>query len=401
MRPEPGQSNVGPLTHRIDFVDGIRAVAAMYVVVHHVWLTTHPDYLTEAGSPALQWLAYGYVAVAVFIVVSGFSLSISPARHGWRLGNGSTEFFRRRAWRILPTYYAAMVLSCLVFGLVTPAQTGDLISAKAVVVHALLVQDAIDSPDLNATFWSIAVECQIYLFFPFFLLFVRRWGVWRLVVLVSGSVIVAYLVAGKVSLLHPIINLTPQFGALFVMGMAAGRVLSHGPVRRPRVLVVTSAVLFAAFVTLCASLSIDRVERSYFWITFLVGGATACLIAALTLGRLTWLRRLLASRALSGVGLFSYTIYLVHLPVLWLLWHFVVEPSGLGVPGRFALLLALCVPAVIAFSYLFSLAFERPFLTHRTFRSSLDLVLRRGRTHPVPQEEVDAHPATRPADVAP
>jgi peptidoglycan/LPS O-acetylase OafA/YrhL len=368
-------------------------------VVHHVWLTTHPDYLRHAGTPALRWLAYGYVAVAVFIVVSGFSLTISPSRHQWRLKGGSTEFFRRRAWRILPTYYAAMVLSGIVFGLVTPAETGGLVSTKAFVVHALLLQDVVGSPELNATFWSIAVECQIYLFFPFFLLFVRRWGVARLVALVTLGVVAAYQVASHVGALHPIVNLTPQFGALFVMGMAAGRVLSQHDLRRPGLLVWAAAALAAAFVGLCLVFSIDRIERSYFWITFLVGGSTACLIAALTLGRLPALRWLLASRPMRGVGLFSYTVYLVHLPVLWLVWHFVVEPNVTGSIARFTLLAALTVPAVLAFSYLFSLVFERPFLTHRTFASLLDLVLRRDRARPDPEEKTDVRPAARPADV--
>ena len=107
---------------RLDFLDGVRALAALYVVAHHIWLTTYPKYPLNTGPWYLGWLAYGHLAVAVFIVVSGYSLAIGPARRGLALGS-SARFFRRRAWRIIPPYWAALALSCVVLGLLTPATT--------------------------------------------------------------------------------------------------------------------------------------------------------------------------------------------------------------------------------------------------------------------------------------
>ncbi|HVD88699.1 MAG TPA: acyltransferase family protein, partial [Jatrophihabitantaceae bacterium] len=90
--PEPGRA-VG--------LDGIRGLAALYVVVHHCWLVSFHGYPANTGPAWLGWLVYGHLAVVVFIVLSGFSLAIAPARRGWRLG-GTVRFAQRRAWRILP-----------------------------------------------------------------------------------------------------------------------------------------------------------------------------------------------------------------------------------------------------------------------------------------------------------
>ena len=113
-------------------------------MLHHIWITTYPDYPRNSGPAIVGWLLYGHVAVSVFIVVSGFSLSIAPVRSGWQLKGGVPRFLRRRAWRILPTYWAALALSCIVFGLITPDETGAQVSAKAIAVHGVLLQDVIN-----------------------------------------------------------------------------------------------------------------------------------------------------------------------------------------------------------------------------------------------------------------
>lgn len=97
---------------RLAGLDGIRGLAALFVVVNHIFLRAFPGYPIDNAPPWAAGFIYGRFAVVVFIVLSGFSLSLSPARHGWRLG-GLATFARRRAWRILPPYWAALVFSLL------------------------------------------------------------------------------------------------------------------------------------------------------------------------------------------------------------------------------------------------------------------------------------------------
>jgi len=81
----------------------------------------------------------------VFIVLSGFSLAVAPARAGWRVTDMG-KFFFRRAWRILPTYWPALLFSLAVAWWIT-AQPGEgLPTGKSIVVNGLLLQDFAAGP---------------------------------------------------------------------------------------------------------------------------------------------------------------------------------------------------------------------------------------------------------------
>src|SRR5439155_8981431 len=102
-----------PDSRRVVGLDGIRGLAALFVVVHHCWLMTFHGYPRNTGPGWLGPLLYGHFAVVVFITLSGFSLALSPARKGWDLG-GTKRFAQRRAWRILPPYWAALTFSLVI-----------------------------------------------------------------------------------------------------------------------------------------------------------------------------------------------------------------------------------------------------------------------------------------------
>ena len=102
-----------PARPRLIGLDGIRGLAALFVVLHHSYLMAFPGF-PETHAPAWTgFLLYGHFAVVVFIVLSGFSLAVSPARNGWRL-DSLAKFARRRAWRILPPYWPALLFLLLV-----------------------------------------------------------------------------------------------------------------------------------------------------------------------------------------------------------------------------------------------------------------------------------------------
>src|SRR3954454_10995944 len=102
-------SEGGP-RQRLTGLDGVRGLAALFVVVHHVFLRAFPGYPIDHAPFWASPFIYGRFAVVVFIVLSGFSLSLASARAGWRLGSMRT-YARRRAWRILPPYWAALAFS--------------------------------------------------------------------------------------------------------------------------------------------------------------------------------------------------------------------------------------------------------------------------------------------------
>src|ERR1700759_5039774 len=105
-RDLPDRSTDGAAPRRVAGLDGVRGLAAVYVLMFHCWLLTFPGFPANSGPVWSGVFMYGRLAVVFFLALSGFSLALSPAAKGWRLG-GVATFARRRAWRILPPYWAA------------------------------------------------------------------------------------------------------------------------------------------------------------------------------------------------------------------------------------------------------------------------------------------------------
>src|SRR5436190_11326221 len=180
--------SAGGPRQRLAGLDGVRGLAALFVVVNHVFLRAFPGYPVDHAPLWAAGFIYGRFAVVVFIVLSGFPPALSPARHGWRL-DGVSRFARRRARRILPAYWAALGISLAAAWLIVPQPGQGAPDAKSVLVNGLLVQNLFGAPSPNRSFWSMAVEAQLYVVFPLLLLVVRRWG--AIVMVATVTLVVA------------------------------------------------------------------------------------------------------------------------------------------------------------------------------------------------------------------
>jgi peptidoglycan/LPS O-acetylase OafA/YrhL len=350
---------------RLLFLDSIRALAALYVVVHHLHLNVYRSYPVNSGPGIFDVLMYGHAAVAVFIVLSGFSLALEPVQRGHRVVGGLGRFIRRRAWRIIPPYWAALALSTvLVAALVEPRMEYGL-GLKDVVVHLLLMQDFVDAAAPNTAFWTIAVEWQLYLLFPLLLAVRRRLGARAL--LVSTLVVVIGLQLPDGDLVDRVLRLTPQFGALFVFGMLAAEVTTRsggsGWARWWGRLAIAAGLATAA---IAAALGTRRFVANIYWLDLLVGAATACALAHLAGTERGRMRRALEAPWLVALGAFSYSIYLIPSPLLLLAWLYVLRPLDLPQLASFALMVFVVGPLVVALSYAFHIAVERPCLKRRS-----------------------------------
>jgi peptidoglycan/LPS O-acetylase OafA/YrhL len=169
---------------RIAGLDSVRGVCALYMVIHHCWLLTFPGYPANTGPGWLGWLVYGRFAVVAFIVLSGFSLAIGPARNGWRPGK---DYVERRANRILAPYWAALAISLAIATIAPGLPLAAPPTPRSVVAYGLLLQDLVAAPAPNGAFWSVGAEVVLYLAFPVLLLIRRRAGAVVTVVAVVTS----------------------------------------------------------------------------------------------------------------------------------------------------------------------------------------------------------------------
>lgn len=364
--------------------------------MHHAYYgLTQEQTLPSTVAHLTYWLFLGRSAVDIFIVLSGYCLMMPVVRAGTGgLPGGIPDFIRRRARRILPPFYAALVLSLLAIAFVPalrsapagslwatalPAWTPGVIISHVLLIHNFSAQwhSKIDYP-----MWSVATEWQIYFLFPLLLLPVRRKaGVWvMLAVAFAAGLVPLALFFGRWS------GAAPQFLGLFALGVA-GAELNFSPdatLLRWREKLPWGLLTWAC-VVLLGVLSVHH----WNWYLALaikdivVGAMTACLLIFCTrhLTRAHAARGgradshfspqpaprilgLFESRAAVSLGAFSYSLYLVHAPILAVCLS-LLRPLHLTPTVTLALMLALAVPLAIAGSFLFHLAFERPFLRRR------------------------------------
>jgi peptidoglycan/LPS O-acetylase OafA/YrhL len=355
----------GPRSHRLAGLDGMRGLAALYVVINHVFLRTFPGYPVDHAPFWAGWFIYGRFAVVVFIVLSGFSLALSPARHGWRL-DAVSEFAQRRAWRILPAYWAALAFSLAVAWLIIPQPGNGVPDAKSVLVNGLLVQNVVPAHSPNGAFWSMAVEAQLYILFPLLLLMVRRRG--APVMLATVGVIVA-----GVGIFGPhipgldtfVIQSPPDLAALFAVGILTAGIVGAGQARKswpwPRLALAAAAPVLAVIWWQGSVWTLDHL----YWVDLALGPAIACLLASLATGRPAPLLHLLDARPMRRLGSFSYSLYLTHAPIVAIVCERIVAGRvPKGVPF-FLVSLALVLPLTIGFAWGFSALFEAPFRQRR------------------------------------
>ncbi|MFI7691591.1 acyltransferase family protein [Nonomuraea sp. NPDC049655] len=352
---------------RLAGLDGLRGLAALFVVLHHCWLLSFPGFPVNDAPWWTGWLLYGHFAVVVFIVLSGFSLAVSPARSGWRLGSIPT-FFNRRAWRILPPYWAALLFSLVIAWTVIPQPGQQAPTGQSVLIYGLLLQDVFGSPSPNGAMWSIAVEAQLYLVFPLMVLVLRRWGAAVMLGAVTLVVVAVGALAPYVPAVELLMRLTPQFAALFAVGaVCAGVVRASERSGRPpwHWLAAAAALPVLALVVVAGP---EWVVGHFFWVDLAVGPAAGLLLAGVATGRPSWLVRLLDTRPVRRLGSFSYSLYLIHAPLVVMVNRLVVAPRvPPGMPA-FLLTLALAVPASVGVAWLFASVFELPFQRHRGWR---------------------------------
>jgi peptidoglycan/LPS O-acetylase OafA/YrhL len=347
---------------RLSGLDGIRGLAALYVVVNHIFERTFPGYPHDRAPWWAGWFIFGRFAVVVFIVLSGFSLALSPARHGWRL-DSVVRFAVRRARRILPAYWAALAFSLAVAWLVVAPPGQGKPDTSSVVVNGLLVQNIDRAPTPNGAFWTMAVEAQLYIALPLLLLIVRRLGGIVMVATVTLVVAAVAIAAPHNPRLHMfVIESAPDLAALFAVGILAAGIVGASKARNvwPWLALAAAAPVF---LTIWRQGSVwTLTPRHLLWVDLALGPAIACLLVGIATGRPKPLVRLLDSRPIRNLGLCSFSLYLLHEPIVAIAYSRVVAQRYHHGPAAFVVMVALVLPVTIAFAWLFALVFERPFL---------------------------------------
>lgn len=358
----------------------MRAVAALVVVVNHAYAQIwNPGEVAPPGgvlSVFTYSLVAGHLSVAVFIALSGFCLALPLLRNQGELGS-PLAFFKRRARRILPPYYGALALTLGLIWTIIGEPTGSIwdvaqrVTPTAVISHVLLLQDLFATGSINYVFWSIAVEFQIYLVFPLLVAAWKRFGPYPVVL---GSLALGYALTYGFAETR-VYRANPHFLGLFALGMLAAFVALSNEARYVRAResfpwVAVGLLALVPVAVLSAYWGIDRSIANFPALDLFIGVATAAALVVSSRSSTSWLRRALSFAPISFIGIFSYSLYLIHAPLLQIIWQYGLRHTSLTLEAQFGLMMSVGLALILGASYLFYRLFEEPFM-----RSPRKLVL--------------------------
>jgi len=353
-------------------LDGLRGICAVIVLFWHLlltfpgaWSVLENGRVPDGWSDPMAWIlgtplsvtVFGSAAVLVFFVLSGFVLTLSFEKVD-RLRYA--PFIIKRVVRIWAPFAVAILISvggaALLRTTVVPASDWlrdwswtEPLSVRVLVHHLGMTGGAIS---YNNPMWSLVHELRVSVVFPLIVLAALRAPL--------ATVAAAGLLSlGAVALMtndqrwsvESLLS-TLSYVYLFAAGAALYRVLPKLRAGLQRLPDAGALAIWAAIIGglwFCFWLDHTRIDK---WNAFPIGVLSIAVVAMTLRGDLV--SRTLSTPVAKFLGRISYSLYLIHLPVMLIVLHLWAERPGLDAARVIAFV--LCFPA----AWLLNLAVERP-----------------------------------------
>jgi peptidoglycan/LPS O-acetylase OafA/YrhL len=366
-------------------LDGLRGLAIGLVFVFHAdSAVLLADHVGQRPSLPLAFLWAGHTGVSLLFVLSAFLLSLPFLDEAYGGAPVSRrQFYRRRALRILPLYWTVVVLGTILTA-TTPADLWRGLPYLAFLESKPNLP--VPMPPFSWVWWSLATEVQFYALLPLVALgFGRSRGV-TLALLAAYAAGYAAIALGVV-----VPNLEPWLraqsvigrGPLFLSGiLAAWFYRRHGEALRVRLrarrwlaaggmdlLLVVVLIALGSLLRWSNIWGFMPLERTPWHIWHVLEGALWTLVLLIVLVGPLRARALVTHPLLIRLGVLSYSIYLLHLPILrygmdltrWLFPALVPGTWSAVAAGWFAIATLLCLGVTtLTYRHL-----ERPFLIRK------------------------------------
>lgn len=358
--------------NHLPWLDGLRGIAALWVLLSHVLILTGGKYI-----PFLSW---GDLAVDLFMLLSGFLMAHNyiarQSKEPWTSSRTVYQFWVRRFFRIAPLYYPVLLIALMV-----GPQLGHFrheiaqiwpITATAPTRYT---DQSLDNVFMHVSFlfgfspdyafrtalpdWSIGLEMQFYLFFPLIML-----AFLRLSPIVATALFIGICLA--IRLLFRDFIMSFQMPALlaiklyvFLIGIWIAQARSERTMLRGLIIGAGLATMWLLMERSPVALARLLLVIGMF---YLMNNGTLPGSQALTAITLR-LRRVLSCKPAMFMGETSYSVYLAHLliaiPVAGLCTHYpgFVQLRNLE---RFGLAAAIIIPLSYLMGWLLYNLIEKP-----------------------------------------
>ncbi len=295
------------LRSRILLVDLLKAVAAQFIVLHHLaWYGPLSDQAVTLGpvfASINAWLAeYGRYAVAVFFVTSGFLAAQVLSPQGLKQGDAPGCLIRDRYLRLVLPFSVALLLAIVGVTLARQWMTHDSLGSPPgflqLLAHLTLLHTLLGIESLSAGVWYVAIDFQLYALLVLLLWLGQRIG--RRPVSAEFSRAIPVLLLALASLFYFNRYARWDATALFFFGAYAMGIGSGWAIRSSR----RNQLLWLVAIVGVASL----------WLNFRPRIALA-LATALALGFTRFHMTRFEMKFLHYFGGTSYALFLVHFPI--------------------------------------------------------------------------------------
>ena len=364
-------------TH-LEGIDHIRAILAILIVFYHCLnlLSYEAQAINSNKSPFDFWqittnpfwafIIEGHTAVAGFMVLSGFIFSYTAGLHNIN----ALKFYKNRFLRIYPLFITLFAVS-----LISEPQSFQLIGFLQTLIMFSDLQGALIIGPFAAMFWALAVEFKFYFLFTFLQKFLNRYGIlWIILLILEFSILLSLtFLSGKTNprdlYYWTFVGRLPQF----LFGMLAGNLrFKHQTQIESSPNYQKILLFFSASATLLLTISLFNQSGgwpalSLFKIFYgVIEGFTWAFFIYTYLSVSQYLPRFL-NLALSKVALLSYSIYLLHIPLIRILpQYFNITFSDLPNLNSQIYALLIVLPCLIVISTLTYYTIEKPFLSLKT-----------------------------------
>lgn len=307
---------------RLSGLDTLRGVAILLVMVGHFSAEVFTDFY-----PALM-SSISVSGVVLFFYLSGFLIFRNVQ------AQPPVVFLLRRFAKLFPAYWVNIAV---ITALAVLLQTGQPTDFLTLFSNALMIQEFTSSPLMNNVYWTLQIELKFYLIM---LLFVMLFGARRIYVFLAFLLLADVLCLSLMGRGSTLIT----YLLVFFPGIAAARgyAQSWNPAAVKEFMAVTLLVSIALFFFLPP----ENVLQAFYAPIF-----SALLYLAL--------KRDMASRFFAFFGKISYSHYLYHTAIGYLLIRLLMDMNGSGVMSS-CLALVVAMVVTVSISTLSFFWIERP-----------------------------------------
>lgn len=357
---------------QVHALTGVRIVAAMWVVLFHVRgnIAAEFPWLDAVIGPLL---AHGELGVDLFFALSGYVLALNYGeRMGIRLDRQATvKFWWARLARVWPAYAFMLVFTAIWHGILLARQSADPVAVKDYSIGSFLRQltlvvqwtePGFDRLTWNGAAWSVSAEAFAYLLYPIIALLIfrlnRAFSTRSLVVMAAVVLFPVVFFSYVLGLYGPwmwVLRILCAFTAGALMFYIVRRLPDTGRMR-----MLASHLLVLAIVVLVAGCYFMHLTGRARYVGLLI---PVLVMMVGTLGVADrHIARLLGTRALVIGGMASYSIYLVHMPLIEIFWKMQMTfPEALGTGTVGAKVGFALMPVVVSvLGYMLWRHFEEP-----------------------------------------